>query len=109
MLGECTFVSLPGVGYEAASDCSQQLTMICLVLWRGAGYAGDSFRGYKNVRWGKGLLPLLLLLPLPLLLLLVVVVTVCWIDGYGLLVVAGCWLEISWQRKLDLPQVNPLL
>jgi hypothetical protein len=33
MLYEC-FVLIPGVGYGAASDCAQQLTIIDLVLWQ---------------------------------------------------------------------------
>ena len=32
MVQEYVFVLIPGVGYGAASDCPQQLTMICLVL-----------------------------------------------------------------------------
>lgn len=33
------FVLIPGVGYGAASDLPQQLTMIGLVLWQGCGSA----------------------------------------------------------------------
>jgi hypothetical protein len=32
ILWEYVFILIPGVGYGAASDCPQQLTMICLVL-----------------------------------------------------------------------------
>ena len=32
------FVLIPGVGYGAASDCSQQLTMICLMLQEGCDF-----------------------------------------------------------------------
>ena len=33
------FVLIPGVGYGNALDRPQQLTMICLVLWQGHGFA----------------------------------------------------------------------
>ena len=35
MIQEFVFVSVPGVRYGIASDCSQHLTMICLVLCQG--------------------------------------------------------------------------
>jgi hypothetical protein len=34
MLCEYVSVLIPGVGYGAASDPPQQLTMICLMLWQ---------------------------------------------------------------------------
>lgn len=35
MLCECVFVLIPDVKYDrAVSDCPQQLTMICLMLWQ---------------------------------------------------------------------------
>jgi hypothetical protein len=39
------FILIPGAGYGAASDCPQQVTMICLVLFTGlhALPAADSF------------------------------------------------------------------
>jgi hypothetical protein len=40
MLCEYVFVLIPGVGYGAASDCPQQLTIICLVP------VADSFCNY---------------------------------------------------------------
>jgi hypothetical protein len=38
MLWECVFVLIPGVGHGAASDCLQQLSVICLVLQQGCGF-----------------------------------------------------------------------
>lgn len=35
MLWECVFTLVPGVGYGAASDCPQQLTMTRLMVGRG--------------------------------------------------------------------------
>lgn len=32
IIWECDFVLIPGVGREAASDCPQQVTVICLML-----------------------------------------------------------------------------
>jgi hypothetical protein len=38
MLCECFFVLIPGMGYGAASDCPQLLTMICLMLQEGRDF-----------------------------------------------------------------------
>lgn len=45
MLWKCIFVLIPGVGCGAASDCPQQLTMVCLVFHQRHGFA--SCRQFK--------------------------------------------------------------
>jgi hypothetical protein len=53
----------PRCGIWAASDCPQQLTVICLVLWQGHDSAAEDslrlelwefLRGYKNARAPRG-------------------------------------------------------
>jgi hypothetical protein len=44
MFYECVFVLIPGVGCGSASDCPQQLTMICLVLWQGCDLPAEDSR-----------------------------------------------------------------
>lgn len=39
VLLEYIFVLISGVGYGAASDCPQQQTMICVVLWQRHDFA----------------------------------------------------------------------
>ena len=41
ILYKYAFILIPGVGHGAASDCPQQLTMICLMLYQGHDFASS--------------------------------------------------------------------
>lgn len=79
MLGKYVFVLNPGVGCEAASDCLQQQTVICLLLWQDHLVWNSEDSGINpGVPGGVW----------QLLLLLLSGCCFCW------LLVAGCWLLV---------------